>query len=186
MLRFRVFRKRSPGLGLLTQVIIQYVCTSDFPLVLVGRGTRLQAILICLVDLDSRVNCIVKHELRRNDPRSRFPKKMSSRPPVRPVFLPQANKSLTTRRATQVLASRARKSQRGHSSSCIGEKCITPINTDFDESPAQMANRVCRELGGKRNIVVINDEAHHCYWRKPDGEAGTLKCEVRIEAEKRN
>jgi type III restriction enzyme len=60
------------------------------------------------------------------------------------------------------------------------------LSNDFDESPAEMVNRVCRELGRKRNIVVINDEAHHCYRRKPDGEAEALKGEDRIEAEKRN
>jgi type III restriction enzyme len=38
----------------------------------------------------------------------------------------------------------------------------------FTETPDQMVRRVCRELGSKRNIVVINDEAHHCYRRKPD------------------
>jgi type III restriction enzyme len=37
----------------------------------------------------------------------------------------------------------------------------------FTETPDQMVRRVCRELGTKRNIVVINDEAHHCYRRKP-------------------
>ncbi len=26
-----------------------------------------------------------------------------------------------------------------------------------------MVRRVCRELGNKKNIVVLNDEAHHCY-----------------------
>src|SRR5208337_4905961 len=60
------------------------------------------------------------------------------------------------------------------------------LGTDFDESPAQMVNRVCREVGSKKNIVVINDEAHHCYRRKPDGEPETLKGEDRTEAEKRN
>ena len=49
-----------------------------------------------------------------------------------------------------------------------------------------MVNRVCRELGSKRNIIVINDEAHHCYRRKPGGEAEALKGEERTEAEKRN
>ena len=34
-----------------------------------------------------------------------------------------------------------------------------------------MVRRVCRELGNKKNIIVINDEAHHCYRRKPDEEA---------------
>jgi type III restriction enzyme len=60
------------------------------------------------------------------------------------------------------------------------------LGTDFEETPAQMVKRVCRELGNKRNIVVINDEAHHCYRRKPDGEAEGLKGEERTEAEKRN
>jgi type III restriction enzyme len=36
----------------------------------------------------------------------------------------------------------------------------------FVESPAQVVNRVCRELGTKRQIVVLNDEAHHCYRRR--------------------
>ena len=60
------------------------------------------------------------------------------------------------------------------------------LGTDFDETPAQMVNRVCRELGNKQNIVIINDEAHHCYRRKPETEEETLKGEDRTEAEKRN
>ena len=48
-----------------------------------------------------------------------------------------------------------------------------------------MVRRVLRELGGKRNIVVLNDEAHHCYRRKPD-ESIKLKGDERKEAEKRN
>jgi type III restriction enzyme len=30
----------------------------------------------------------------------------------------------------------------------------------FTETPGRMVRRVCRELGNKRNIVVLNDEAH--------------------------
>ena len=37
----------------------------------------------------------------------------------------------------------------------------------FTETPDQMVRRVCRDFGAKSNIVVINDEAHHCYRRKP-------------------
>ena len=55
----------------------------------------------------------------------------------------------------------------------------------FTETPGQMVRRVLRELGGKRNIVVLNDEAHHCYRCKPD-EPVTLKGDERKEAEKRN
>jgi len=39
----------------------------------------------------------------------------------------------------------------------------------FLESPDQMVRRVCRELGNKKNVVVLNDEAHHCYRSKPAG-----------------
>ena len=60
-----------------------------------------------------------------------------------------------------------------------GEKGI------FTETPDHMVRRVCRELGNKKNIIVINDEAHHCYRRKPDGEEITLTGEDRKEAEKR-
>ncbi|MDL1944929.1 restriction endonuclease subunit R [Chloroflexi bacterium CFX2] len=55
----------------------------------------------------------------------------------------------------------------------------------FTETPDQMVRRVCRELGNKKNIIVINDEAHHCYRRKPDGEEEALKGDERREAEQR-
>lgn len=56
----------------------------------------------------------------------------------------------------------------------------------FTETPEQMVRRVCRGLGNKGNIVIINDEAHHCYRRKPEDEdAPVLKGEERKEAEKR-
>ncbi len=55
----------------------------------------------------------------------------------------------------------------------------------FTETPDQMVRRVCRELGNKKNIIVINDEAHHCYRRKPDGEDEPLTGDERKEAEKR-
>ncbi len=57
----------------------------------------------------------------------------------------------------------------------------------FTETPDQMVRRVCRELGNKKNIVVLNDEAHHCYRRKPDDEAEEkLIGDDRREAEKRD
>jgi type III restriction enzyme len=61
----------------------------------------------------------------------------------------------------------------------------------FLESPAKMVTRVCRELGGSSEIVVFNDEAHHCYrGRVADPDAGaetaaTLKGEARREANQR-
>ncbi|MBE3124084.1 MAG: DEAD/DEAH box helicase family protein [Acidobacteria bacterium] len=57
----------------------------------------------------------------------------------------------------------------------------------FTETLDQMVRRVCRGLGNKKNIVVINDEAHHCYRRRPDEDDGPhLKGEERREAEKRD
>ncbi len=56
----------------------------------------------------------------------------------------------------------------------------------FTETPDQMVRRVCRELSAKKNIIVLNDEAHHCYRRKPDGEDDTLTGDERIEAKQRD
>lgn len=56
----------------------------------------------------------------------------------------------------------------------------------FTETPDQMVRRVCRELSTKKNIVVLNDEAHHCYRRKPDAEDEKLTGDERTEAKKRD
>lgn len=58
-------------------------------------------------------------------------------------------------------------------------------NSPFTETPDQMVRRVCRDLENKKNIIVINDEAHHCYRRKPDAEAEALTTDERREAEQR-
>jgi len=56
----------------------------------------------------------------------------------------------------------------------------------FVETPDQIVRRVCRDLAGKKNIIVINDEAHHCYRRRPESEAEILTGEERQEAQKRD
>ncbi|CAN5302597.1 DEAD/DEAH box helicase family protein [soil metagenome] len=57
----------------------------------------------------------------------------------------------------------------------------------FTETPDQMVRRVCRDLGKRRNIVVLNDEAHHCYQpRADDGdEPGGGSADERREARQR-
>ena len=56
----------------------------------------------------------------------------------------------------------------------------------FLETPGQMVRRVLRELGNKKNIVIINDEAHHCYRRKTEPEVEEeLKGDERKEAQER-
>lgn len=56
----------------------------------------------------------------------------------------------------------------------------------FTETPDQMVRRVCRGLGTKKNIIVLNDEAHHCYRRKPEAEPEKLTGDDRLEAKDRD
>lgn len=53
------------------------------------------------------------------------------------------------------------------------------------ETEGQMLQRVMPELMGLKNILVINDEAHHCYREKPgDADEEALKGDEKKEAEK--
>ena len=76
--------------------------------------------------------------------------------------------------------------ERGDASKLTKSVLVRGSAGAFKESPDEMARRVCRELGTKRGIVVLNDEAHHCYRRKPDSEAERLTGEERREADKRD
>ena len=56
---------------------------------------------------------------------------------------------------------------------------------DTLETEGQMLQRVMPDLMGMKNILVLNDEAHHCYRAKPDSvEDEDLKGEERKEAER--
>ena len=54
------------------------------------------------------------------------------------------------------------------------------------ETEGQMLQRVTPELMGIKNIMVLNDEAHHCYREKPpeEDEEGTLRGDDLREAKK--
>ena len=60
------------------------------------------------------------------------------------------------------------------------------LRTDGLETPDEMVKRVCRILGNKKNVIVINDEAHHCYRRKPDEFDETLSTEEKNELKARD
>jgi type III restriction enzyme len=63
----------------------------------------------------------------------------------------------------------------------IGEE----LNTQ--ETEGQMLQRVMPDLMGMKNILAINDEAHHCYREKPkEPDDEDLKGDDRKEAEKNN
>jgi type III restriction enzyme len=54
------------------------------------------------------------------------------------------------------------------------------------ETDGQMIQRVMPELMGMKNILVLNDEAHHCYREKVDTDEEDLKGDERKTAEKDN
>lgn len=55
------------------------------------------------------------------------------------------------------------------------------------ETEGQMMQRVMPELMGMKNILAINDEAHHCYREKPaDPDDETLKGDEKQEADENN
>ncbi|MCO6457055.1 MAG: DEAD/DEAH box helicase family protein [Pirellulaceae bacterium] len=55
------------------------------------------------------------------------------------------------------------------------------------ETEGQMIQRVMPDLMGMKNIVVLNDEAHHCYREKPGThEEAELKGDDRKEAQQNN
>ena len=63
-----------------------------------------------------------------------------------------------------------------------GDEALNTLETE-----GQMLQRVMPDLMGLKNILVINDEAHHCYREKPDhADEDDLKGDDRKEAEKNN
>ena len=43
-------------------------------------------------------------------------------------------------------------------------------DTSTTETEGQMLNRACKNLLRSKNVIVINDEAHHCYRHKPESK----------------
>lgn len=54
------------------------------------------------------------------------------------------------------------------------------------ETEGQMLQRTMPGLMGMKNIMVLNDEAHHCYREKPNNDDDELKGDAKKEAEKNN
>ena len=62
----------------------------------------------------------------------------------------------------------------------IGEKVLGEGAKNFRETQEEMVARVCRGLGRKKNIIVLNDEAHHCYRPKKDRKSESTEDEARL------
>jgi type III restriction enzyme len=54
------------------------------------------------------------------------------------------------------------------------------------ETEGEMLRRAIGDLMGIKNIVVLNDEAHHCYRAKPQANGDDLKGEDKEEAKRNN
>ena len=54
------------------------------------------------------------------------------------------------------------------------------------ETEGEMLRRAIGDLMGLKNIVVLNDEAHHCYRAKPQANGDDLKGEDKEEAKRNN
>ena len=61
-----------------------------------------------------------------------------------------------------------------------------PDDDPFVESERAMARRVLRDLGNKRNVIVLNDEAHHCYEPREAARREKLSRDERADARQRD
>ena len=77
----------------------------------------------------------------------------------------------------------ASSSPKADASSCkVGGEELNTLETE-----GQMIQRVMPDLMGMKNILAINDEAHHCYREKPkEADDEDLKGDDKKEAEKNN
>ena len=62
----------------------------------------------------------------------------------------------------------------------IGKQVLGASAENFKETPEEMVARVCRGLGRKKNIIVLNDEAHHCYRPKKNKKSASEEDEARL------
>jgi type III restriction enzyme len=100
-------------------------------------------------------------------------------------WLGQARMVITNFHALQLRETREGRGLASLTKGLLAGRADAP--SPFLETPDQMVARVCRELGaGRREIVVLNDEAHHCYRGEPvpdhdaDAEARARNAQARV------
>ncbi|MEQ1716792.1 MAG: DEAD/DEAH box helicase family protein, partial [Hyphomicrobium sp.] len=76
-----------------------------------------------------------------------------------------------------------------------GRETVEEFDERFRETDGQMVQRVMGSLMGRRGIIVMNDEAHHCYQEKPkeaetdvvvDRASEETAAEAKADAEQNN
>lgn len=143
-----------------------------------GSRTFTRGFLVCTPGLTIKDRLRV---LQPNDPDSYY----ASREIVPHDMLPELNKAVIVitnyhafqRRERLELSKGGRQLLQGR----------TGDELETRETEGQMLQRVMPELMGMKNILALNDEAHHCYREKPSEEDDEeLKGDDRKEAEKAN
>lgn len=64
-----------------------------------------------------------------------------------------------------------------------GREDETAFNERFLETDGEMLQRVMQPLMGRKGIIVINDEAHHCYEERAGGEDVVVRSEEETASE---
>ena len=145
-----------------------------------GRAASRDAFLIVTpgITIRDRLRVLLPDRSRQLLPPARHPAAGSAR-----AARPGARSSSPT--STRFLPRETRRCRQADQEASWRAASTSP----FTETPDQMVRRVCRELGDQKHIVVINDEAHHCYRRQPARrrrEEATLSGRRAREAEKRD
>lgn len=143
-----------------------------------GSKTFTRGFLVCAPGLTIKDRLRV---LQPNDPDSYY----ASREIVPQDMLPELNKAVIVITNYHAFQRRERiELSKGGRQLLQGR---TGDELETRETEGQMLQRVMPELMGMKNILALNDEAHHCYREKPaDEDDEELKGDDRKEAEKAN
>ena len=117
--------------------------------------------------------------LQPNDPDAYY----RTRELVPPDMLPDLNRAKIVITNYHALAPRERQAVSAGTRRLVSGRTGEPMRTT--ETEGQTLRRVMPELMGMKNIMALNDEGHHCYRRKRDGDdERKLTSEDRREAKK--
>lgn len=171
---FRIALKLATGAGK-TLVMAMLIAWQTLNAVQRGKSGFTRAFLVVAPGLTIRDRLQV---LKPNDPNSCY-REFQLVPPAHMRELNMARIVITNYHAFRLrekyeVATGTRKAIQGWRE--------TPMQTV--ETPGQMLERVMPQFSGLRNIIVFNDEAHHCYQARPAREK--MEREERAEAEERN
>jgi type III restriction enzyme len=89
---------------------------------------------------------------------------------------------------TNFHALQRRETKQGHGIAKTSKELLAGYSgapSPFLETWGQMVSRVCRDLGGTSEIVVFNDEAHHCYRGRYDHPEADAAADTALTADEK-